>query len=301
MIAATTFESVLSKPDALPLPLRAEWVPMSTPINGEVAAALGQFFFGGSGPSHTTLSRAFQGSGLSQHDHYDVATGTPNKQQRVLDVCGAATRSPDAARKLADYLLDALRLHGSFKDSDNTGLTNDLRGAFLHAGWALSDDGRLGSLGSIDLETGGRTALDDQIERLRRNQGDPAALLGGAKELLEAIAKFVLEEAGRPAPPKMDFPGLIAVSFQLLGFDPSVIKESEPGAKQLRAIYQSAKTIANAVNELRNQMGTGHGRTSSVALTQETARYVIREATHIAEMMLTTHDRQMGRVSAARP
>ncbi len=211
---------------------------MSFPVNGEIAAALAQFFYMGAGPSHTALTRAFTAAGYADSDPYDPSSQTPNKQQRVLVVFQAAERNPRGSRNLMDGLLNALRLHGSLADADNAEHARNLRAAVTHVGWGLSDDGRLERIGDIDLETGGRAALDEQLERLRRNLDDPAALIGGAKELLEAIAKFVLEEGGRLPQQKVDFPGLIAMSFEMLGIQPAVVDESIAGSKQIRAIYQ---------------------------------------------------------------
>ncbi|RAX14902.1 hypothetical protein DC347_20070 [Pseudarthrobacter sp. AG30] len=268
---------------------------MSAPLNGEIAAAIGQFFFKGDGPSHSVLTQAFVAAALSEHDPYNPAAQTPNKQQRVLAVCRAGARRAASARKLTEELLDALRLYGSFSSSEDRPRVNDLRSALTHAGWGLSEDGRLEQLGKIDLDTGGRPALNEQLERLRRNIDDPAALLGGAKELIEAIAKFVLEEGGLYPDPRIPFPGLVDLSFERLALLPAVVSDSAEGTKQIREIYRSAKKTVIAVNELRNLQGTGHGRTLPTGVTTEAARYVIREATHVAELMLTTHDRQMGR------
>ncbi|WP_459288970.1 abortive infection family protein [Arthrobacter sp. MDT1-48-3] len=196
---------------------------------------------------------------------------------------------------MVDRLLNALRLNGSFSFLGDEQRVHDLRAALTHAGWGLSEDGRLEQLGKIDLETGGRAALDEQLQRLRRNIDDPAAVLGGAKELIEAIAKFVLEEGGLTPDPRIPFPGLIDLSFERLGLLPAVLNDSVEGVKQIREIYRSAKKTVIAVNVLRNLQGTGHGRTLPTGVTTEAARYVIRETTHVAELMLTTHDRQMGR------
>lgn len=61
-------------------------------LSDEVAASLGKFFFGGAGPSHATVTRCFTACGLSDEDPYDVATGTPNKEHRVLLLCRTARR-----------------------------------------------------------------------------------------------------------------------------------------------------------------------------------------------------------------
>lgn len=63
---------------------------MKSPLNNEVSAALAQFFFAGTGPSHSALTRTFTSAGFAASDPYDAETQTPNKQQRVLAVCHAA-------------------------------------------------------------------------------------------------------------------------------------------------------------------------------------------------------------------
>ncbi|WEG08638.1 hypothetical protein PU630_15545 [Microbacterium horticulturae] len=124
-----------------------------------------------------------------------------------------ATCRPRCAGKLVDGMLNAHRLAGAFGGYADDKHVADLRAAVTHAGWGLSGDGRLEQAGNIHLETGGRAALDEQLERLRRNVDDAAALLGGAKELLEVVAKFVLEEGGR-LPERANFLALVALSFE---------------------------------------------------------------------------------------
>ncbi len=164
-------------------------------------------------------------------------------------------------------------------------------------GWILDEDGYAAPAGRVDLETGGREALDEQLSRIQRNVDDPGSLLGTAKDLLESISKFVLEERGMLPPRRIDFDEGLHLALDQLGLLPTSVDASRPGGKQLRSIYQSAKTIATTANELRNLQGAGHGRTLPTGVSPETGRYVIREAAHVAELMLSTHDRQMGRRS----
>lgn len=266
-------------------------------LSNEVAASLGKFFYGGAGPSHSTITRCFTACGLADEDPYDAATGTPNKEQRVLLFCQAARRRPgDVAYRALDQLLTALRVDGAFDSADpqTKGRVATLRRAFSAQGVVLDGEGRLQEH-SLDLGTGGRAALDEQLTRLRRNVEDPGALIGGAKELLESVCKFVLEEQAMLPGRKMDFDELLALALDRLRLQPQMVDLSQPGGRQLRAIYQSAKTTASTINELRNLQGTGHGRTLPTGISKETGRYVIREATHVAELLLTTHDRDMGR------
>lgn len=117
-------------------------------------------------------------------------------------VIRAAMRRPNRARELVDGLLAILRVAGEFQQQGSEARTRvrTAQSAFRRAGWTLSDDGTLTPAGAIDLETGGRQALDEQLERLRRSTDDPGQLLGSAKDLLEAVAKFVLEELGHQPP-----------------------------------------------------------------------------------------------------
>lgn len=268
------------------------------PISSEIGAAFGKFFFAGAGPSHTTLTGVFAASGYANEDPYNPTLGTPNKQQRVLIVFRAAERRSAQARRLVEELLVALRVEGCLDRQPSAEQAQEsvqtLRRALQHQGWNLDDEGRLVQQGDIDLSTGGREALDEQLVRLRRNTEDPAALLGGAKDLLESIAKFVLEETGMLPDRKMDYSEALSLAFERLNLQPAGVDSSIPGAKQVKSIFQAARTTTTAINELRNLQGTGHGRTLPTGVTVEAARYVIREATHVAALMLATHDRQMG-------
>jgi hypothetical protein len=133
--------------------------------------------------------------------------GTPNKERRVLAVTRAAMRRPGNARKLVEHLLVSIRVGGYLQDrgAEFASKVRALQGALRRAGWQLSDDGVLSPLGVIDLTTGGRPALDEQIDRLRRSADDAGALLGSAKDMLEATAKLVLEELGLEVSKKADF------------------------------------------------------------------------------------------------
>lgn len=269
---------------------------MSAPANSEIGAALGRFFHGGKGPSHTSLTSAFSISGYAEYDPYDGQI--PNKEQRVQTVVRAAARHPSRARELVEALLNQLRVfgalddeHGSYDKQDVTALIRALR----RQGWTLDDDGYLSAIGIADLSTGGRPALDEQLERLRRATDDPALLIGTAKDLLEAVAKFVLEELGQPCNPKADYTELWFHARDRLGIHPKNVASNLPGAKVIQSVVQSSWAIADAVNQLRNLQGTGHGRTLPTGVTAEMALLVVREACTVAEYTLSTLDRQLGR------
>lgn len=140
-----------------------------------------------------------------------------------------------------------------------------------------------------------RSSSKSQLNRLRRNTEDAGLLLGTAKELLESVGKFVLEEGNRLPDRRIDFPEVMVLSMEQLGVMPKQVDASTEGGKQIRKVYQAVRTVIDAINELRNDHGTGHGRTLPTGVSVDAARFMIRQATMVAEMLLAAHDRQMGR------
>lgn len=145
---------------------------MSTPpVSQEVAGALARYFFGGKGPPHSKLTGAFLQGGYGDDAPYDLNTGTPNKETRVQLAIGAAIRRPARAKALIDALPVSQRVASCFDathSSFDAGNLRTLQRAFRGVGWSLSDDGILTLLSGLDLTSGGREALDEQMARIRR-------------------------------------------------------------------------------------------------------------------------------------
>ncbi|MFD3352695.1 abortive infection family protein [Streptomyces fradiae] len=265
---------------------------MKHPLTDEVAAALAQFFHAGAGPSHSRLTSAFTGAGYSADDPYDARLQTPNKETRVLTVCRAAIRRPQGAAKLVENLLLSLRMRDAFTGDEHEADVRRLRQSLRRAGHELDQSGYTSPIGDIDLSTGGREALEEQLERIRRSTDDPALLLGSAKDLLEAVAKFALEEEHMLPPGNPNFNQLWYLARERLGVLPQQVSEDLPGAKQAKKILGSSWVIAEQVNELRNMQGTGHGRTLPTAISASLALMVVREACSVAQFMLTQIDQR---------
>lgn len=266
------------------------------PVSDEIAASLARFYHGGAGPSHSKLTSAFTLGGYADAAPYDPRTSSPNKETRVLTTVRAAMRRPGGARRLIDALLVDLRVVGFFDGvPEHRGNVLAVQRAFLRRGWMLDDDGHLSPVGMIDLATGGREALEEQLERLRRGTDDPGQLLGSAKDLLEAVAKFVLEEVGMPVAGNPSFNHLWHIARERLGILPEQVAADTPGAKHIKAVLQSSWKIAEQVNELRCVQGAGHGRTLPTGVTADMALLMVREACSVAEFTLTTLNRLYGR------
>ena len=277
------------------------------PASDEVAAALGAFVGGGGGPKHTELTRAFARAGYGRICPYDSSSrdirDRPNKETRIRDTVEAAARDPHRARELINSLLMEFRTFGFFtagsdpaRETNRCANVRALQKAFARIDWELDDDGELrpagvGVVGSV----GGRPAIDDQLERLRRASDDPALLLGTAKEMLESTAKYVLEVFNIPYGARMSFDELWHHARDRLNLLPQQVDTSQPGGSQIQAMLAASWIIARTANELRNLEGTGHGRTLPTGVTPEMALLVVREACSVTELLLSTLDRMMGR------
>lgn len=81
---------------------------------------------------------------------------------------------------------------------------------------------------------------------------------GTAKDLLEAVAKFVREEVGMPVSGSPSLKDVGHLARDRLGVLSS--RRDASGAKQIREIHQSTWKIGQQVNELRALQGTGQTR-----------------------------------------
>lgn len=274
-------------------------------VSDEVGAALGAFVAGGVGPRHSVLSRIFGRAGYGDAAPYDPKglLQQPNKEDRVRDAVAAAVRAPHRSRELIEGLLAEYRVSGCFTNSEDAveevrrqENVQVLRQAFSRIDWELADDGQLrpAGVGTVSAVEG-RPAIEDQLARLRRASDDPALLLGTAKEMLESTAKYVLDVFAVPYSAASDFDQLWFHARDRLGLHPKDVDVTLAGGQQVREILQASWSIARMTNELRNVEGTGHGRTLPTGMTPELALLVVREACSVAQMVLSSLDRHLGR------
>lgn len=108
-------------------------------------------------------------------------------------------------------------------------------------------------------------ACRNRLERAERDEDWPL-VVGSAKELVETIAKVVLDERGETVASGAELPSLISRAHVALERQPGRGLAAEP---PVRNIAQGARTIAQQLPELRNRYGTGHGRASTPELAEE--------------------------------
>lgn len=114
-------------------------------------------------------------------------------------------------------------------------------------------------------------AISQQKERLDRAWRVPAdlsAVVGAAKELCESVARVVLEERAVSYTPKDDMPRLAKAAHQALDRSPG---RGQAAQVAVRKLSQAALSIVTILAELRNELGTGHGRARVPRISQEAA------------------------------
>ena len=128
------------------------------------------------------------------------------------------------------------------------------------------------------MTDGQRRALADPLRALRLalDEGHSSSAVGAAKDLAEAACKVALEGAGRPAPVSGSLSSLFKHAFAVV--------ERTPGLDA--SLGRSLAAAAQALAEMRNTAGAGHGRAVAVEVSDRHARLAASAASAIACFVL---------------
>lgn len=129
-----------------------------------------------------------------------------------------------------------------------------------------------------ELDDAHRAAIAQHASRLdaARERNDLSDVVGCAKELAECIARIVLAVRGSTVASNPDFGSLITEAHRAV--------ERQPGQglahsdATVRAVAQHAKGFVKDLGTLRNQVGTGHGRSVLPAVVEEHALIAVDAA-----------------------
>ncbi len=257
---------------------------------GRLAVAIGEFWHGGAGPTHDSLTKIFDIYGI-----YCPNDGITNKKDRVI----AAIRLADAEvlPEVIEDLFSLLSADGVFDPSSEwfagAARISALNKALVAYRIEVSKDGEL--MQRRDMPFGHDRLRDvpaarqhiERMENAARSQDTPAKI-GSSKELLESICKFVLSELGVTEPDK--FPGLVDVTLSSLGLHAKGLNgQPSPEAQSLRAVLGGLEKIATGINALRRDFGTGHGgATPREGLDERHGDLVVAASICVARFILDT-------------
>ena len=264
----------------------------------ELGAALSCFFEQGArSPSHDQISNAFERADVSAGDPRASSTTNVGKVKRVRQVfVHAHDCQPEAGIILAKHLVALLRATGAFK-AHLSGFVGEERFLALQRslkafGLDLDKTGCIRPTVIDNLHGSELTAaLQAHITRANLNPDDCELLVGNGKELDEAAARHVLEQVVGMYDARSNFPRTLRNAFSTLGLSAAPQETSNTLDRDPHvAVQQCLYALSCAINRLRNEVGTGHGRpspsTTTQPLTEPEARLVARASALVAGMLL---------------
>lgn len=110
----------------------------------------------------------------------------------------------------------------------------------------------------LQLSESARTAIQAAENRVERaaSANDVEGIVGASKDLIETVAKATLDALGSPYGSNASVGNLTSQALEALQLHPSALQ----GRASLQRLSTSLMTAAQAIAELRNTDGTGHGR-----------------------------------------
>ena len=132
--------------------------------------------------------------------------------------------------------------------------------------------------------------LAEMLRRIDRINEDPWLAIGTAKEIVETIARSVIDQSGGVKPPAdADLPVLTKLAIKPLGLLADDVPEARRGREAIRRVLQGLAQVVSGTGELRNLYGTGHGPLRPArGVTGRHARLVVNAATAWADFVAET-------------
>ena len=194
-----------------------------------------------------------------------------------LDDQVANTFSPEEAKRTFDSLKKWLERDGfTYANGKVVALRNNLQ--------------------VMEVQEAARTLdapeLHRQLERLKASVAeDPALAIGTAKELVETVCKTILQARGEAFGDDADIMVLVKATRKVLGLLPDDVPRAAKGADTIRRLLSNLGAIAQALGELRNLYGTGHGRQGRTrGLLPRHAQLAVGSAATLVTFLLQTHE-----------
>jgi Abortive infection C-terminus len=162
-------------------------------------------------------------------------------------------------------------------------------------GYRLDATGRLRTPPAAELDALPLAALDDpaaiydHIDRIGRvMDADPAQAISGARALIEATTKLVLNQLGVAYDEHADVPALVKAAQKALGLHPETLAPTGKGSETVRRLLSNLSQVAIGVAELRNEYGPDHGRTRVAVLSPRHAHLAVGCAGTYCRLLLET-------------
>jgi hypothetical protein len=139
--------------------------------------------------------------------------------------------------------------------------------------------------------------LNHQILRIKRSirENDPSQAIGSSKELLESVLKTILNDLDQPNSTG-DIPALLKQVQKLLSIDPNNETTKKLDDK-VRKTLSNLGQVVIGVAEIRNLVGTGHGRIESHEIDQNHALLIVNSVSTISTYLINLWQEQKKQTS----
>lgn len=227
-------------------------------------------------PTHDGLDDAFASVGMTipRETPSGESITKPRRMRTAFET--ADSNGLKATRRLISALVDELRHRDVFQHPapEIVGAVQAVRQLITEGGATLTTDGFITTAVAFPtVDAGQRETVDRLIARLRRNDQDPASILGTAKDLLEATSKHVLHERA-PQQRQKDMPNIVYEAMEALDLSTKPSSINGPSAGAIAQLHQLVARTAQAVTASRNDGGDGHGHLNPTGVSPELAEYV---------------------------
>jgi hypothetical protein len=131
-----------------------------------------------------------------------------------------------------------------------------------------------------------------QVQRMEAAiDTDPDLAIGTAKEFVESVAKAILQARLVEFDPKLELYPLVQEVAKELRLAPKRVDEDVKAAETVRRLLGNLAQIVQALAELRNAYGTGHGKAlGSTQLAPRHAALAVNASITLATFLFNTHE-----------
>jgi hypothetical protein len=127
---------------------------------------------------------------------------------------------------------------------------------------------------------------------LRRIQdtlsSDPATAIGASKELLESVCKVILKSCGEETSGGDKLTNLYKRTAVSLSLKAEALPDSPQGSRAAQQVLGALSSVVQGLAELRNEVGSGHGREVKSPAETRHARLAFDAASTVARFLLET-------------
>lgn len=124
--------------------------------------------------------------------------------------------------------------------------------------------------------------IDEDLE------ADPSAAIGWSKELAESVCKLILDDYGVSYSGRDDLLDLYKKVAAELALNAEAVPDSTKGSKAAQQTLRTLVTTLQSLAELRNELGSGHGRAKLSPAWSRHARLAFHATVTVCDFLIET-------------